>query len=249
MPIIKYSNNTIRINLYIRIVSFFLLLYFGSLTHWLIAISVYIIKGLLFTSVVHRGLSHKSFKMNKWVERSLASISLSGMNYSVLVWVAVHRQHHKFTDKPGDPHSPHLTPFWSIHMPKSSETVNLQYAPDLLRQPFYKLMHKYHWDISYTITLLLFLIDPMLMLSVWLVPNFLQWFSASTANVINHTKFGYRNFNTDDISYNNWFTGICCFGEGWHNNHHHDSKNPNFGVKWWEFDSGWWLIKLIRTDK
>lgn len=249
MPLIKYNNTSIKFNGYIRLVSFLLLLYFGSLTHWLIAISVYAIKALLFTSVVHRGLSHKSFKMNKWVERGLASTSLLGTNYSVLVWVAVHRQHHRFTDKPGDPHSPQIDSFWNVQLAKTKEPVNLHYAPDFLRQPFYKLMHKYHWDISYSIALLLFLIDPMLMLCVWLVPNFFQGIAGSTANVLNHTKFGYRNFNTDDVSHNNFITGICCLGEGWHNNHHYDPVNSNFGIKWWELDPGWWLIKLIRTDK
>jgi len=35
-------------------------------------------------------------------------------------------------------------------------------------------------------------------------------------------------------------------GEGWHNNHHAHPADAQFGKKWWEFDLGWQLIKLVR---
>jgi stearoyl-CoA desaturase (delta-9 desaturase) len=35
------------------------------------------------------------------------------------------------------------------------------------------------------------------------------------------------------------------WGEGWHNNHHNDPTNSQFGEKWWEFDLGYWFIKRI----
>jgi stearoyl-CoA desaturase (delta-9 desaturase) len=51
---------------------------------------------------------------------------------------------------------------------------------------------------------------------------------------------GYRNFETNDNSRNNVIFGYLGWGQGWHNNHHHDPKSFDFGTgvsgKWWEFD-------------
>ncbi len=244
--IFRLTEKSILINKYILLSGFLLLIYYGTLTHWLIAISVYIAKGLMGTAVIHRGLSHKAFKMNKWVEKVLAGIALLGTNATVISWVAVHRQHHRFSDSKGDLHSPQIYPYWDVQLMKLREPPDLAYAVDLIRQPYYAWLYRWHWAVSYSIALILFLIDPMLLLCGWLAPNFIQSHAGTTVNALNHVKFGYRNFDTKDCSHNNWITGIICLGEGWHNNHHKDPANPNFGVKWWEFDLGYQFTKLIR---
>jgi stearoyl-CoA desaturase (delta-9 desaturase) len=42
------------------------------------------------------------------------------------------------------------------------------------------------------------------------------------------------------MSQNNFVLGYLGWGQGWHNNHHHDPKSYDFGTnisgKWWEFD-------------
>src|ERR1700720_2593249 len=34
-------------------------------------------------------------------------------------------------------------------------------------------------------------------------------------------------------------------GEGWHNNHHADSRSARHGHKWWEIDLTWMVIRLL----
>ena len=70
---------------------------------------------------------------------------------SPIYWVAVHRMHHQYTDKPGDPHSPRDGKWWS-HMgwilrgSLHSETTMLsRYAPDLQRDRFYQWLAVWHW--------------------------------------------------------------------------------------------------------
>jgi stearoyl-CoA desaturase (delta-9 desaturase) len=50
-------------------------------------------------------------------------------------------------------------------------------------------------------------------------------------NVYGHTKtfLSYRNYDTKDNSQNNYVLGYLCWGQGWHNNHHHDPKAFDFG--------------------
>jgi stearoyl-CoA desaturase (delta-9 desaturase) len=242
----QLTYSTSVFNRYLLLVSFIIFLFIGNSEQWLIAIVGYLFKGLLTTAVIHRGLSHKAFKMPKWIEYPLATISLAGTSASVIGWVAMHREHHRYTDTEKDPHSPVHMPGYNVQFMVFKQPVNSFYAADLLKIKFYRKLHQYHWLLTIIPILILFLIDPLAPLYAWLVPNFFQVQAGTTVNHINHLKFGYRNFDTKDQSYNNWITAFLCFGEGWHNNHHNNPKNPNFGVKWWEFDLGYQFIRLIR---
>lgn len=243
----ELTYTTARFNRYLLLCSFILFLFIGNAEQWLIAISVYLFKGLLGTAVIHRGLTHKAFKMRKWVEYPLAAISLAGTSASVVGWVAIHREHHRYSDTEKDPHSPVHMPRYNVQFMVFKKPVNSFYAADLLKIKFYRKLHQYHWLLTIIPMLILFLIDPWAPLYAWLVPNFIQSQAGTTVNHVNHSKFGYRNFDTKDQSYNNWITGILCLGEGWHNNHHNDPGNANFGFKWWEFDIGYQFSRLIRT--
>jgi stearoyl-CoA desaturase (delta-9 desaturase) len=57
---------------------------------------------------------------------------------------------------------------------------------------------------------------------------------------------GYRNFNTNDKSTNLVPWGIIFAGEELHNNHHQRPWSANFAYKWWEFDIGYFYIKIFK---
>ena len=61
----------------------------------------------------HRLLSHRSFDCPKWFEYTLATIGACCLQESPAWWAAVHRYHHRHTDKQDDPHSPHVGLFWA----------------------------------------------------------------------------------------------------------------------------------------
>ena len=56
----------------------------------------------------HRLLTHRSFKTTPAVRGTLAALGSAAIEGPVISWVADHRKHHAFADKPGDPHSPHV---------------------------------------------------------------------------------------------------------------------------------------------
>lgn len=240
----RITPNTVKIYRYILVASFCALVVYGSFFHWLIAIFVFFIRCLLGTAVIHRGISHRAFKMHKWIEYPLAAISLSGTTNSVISWASIHREHHRHSDTDLDPHCPKES-FFDVQTLNFKKSVNPMYGVDLIKDPFYVWLHRWHWAVTISVAIILFFIEPLSILYVWLVPACLQAYAGGTVNALNHIKFGYRNFNTNDNSYNNLITGYLCCGEGWHNNHHQDPKNPKFGFKWWEFDPGYYLTKLI----
>ncbi|MCH8903512.1 MAG: acyl-CoA desaturase [Bacteroidetes bacterium] len=58
-------------------------------------------------------------------------------------------------------------------------------------------------------------------------------------------KYGYTNFDLQDSSRNILPVDIFMLGEGYHNNHHRYNRRANFGVKWFEFDPVYPVIRLL----
>jgi hypothetical protein len=63
-------------------------------------------------------------------------------------------------------------------------------------------------------------------------------------NSICHT-FGTRPFDSRDESRNNVFMALLGFGEGWHNGHHAFPASARHGLRWWEIDLSWLVIKFL----
>ena len=74
----------------------------------------YTLTGLGITVGYHRLFTHRSFKTGRAVRAMLAALGSMAVEGPVIEWVATHRKHHRFSDHPGDPHSPHLddAPGW-----------------------------------------------------------------------------------------------------------------------------------------
>jgi stearoyl-CoA desaturase (delta-9 desaturase) len=72
----------------------------------------------------------------------------------------------------------------------------------------------------------------------------IPFWAAGVINGIGHW-WGYRNGETKDKSTNLIPWGIWVGGEELHSNHHAEPANPKLSRKWWEFDIGWFYIKLL----
>jgi stearoyl-CoA desaturase (delta-9 desaturase) len=57
--------------------------------------------------------------------------------------------------------------------------------------------------------------------------------------------WGQKEFASGDQSRNNAVMGILAFGEGWHNNHHAFPASARHGLKWWQFDASWIVIRTL----
>ena len=69
---------------------------------------VYVLTGLGVTVGFHRLLTHRSFKAGAFVRGVLAILGSAAIEGPAISWVADHRKHHAYSDRPGDPHSPHV---------------------------------------------------------------------------------------------------------------------------------------------
>jgi fatty-acid desaturase len=70
------------------------------------------------------------------------------------------------------------------------------------------------------------------------------WHLTWSVNSVTHL-WGYRTYDTPDSSRNNAIVALLNNGEGWHNNHHADSRSARHGHAWWELDVAWLIIRLL----
>jgi len=202
----------------------------------------------------HRMLSHKSFTVHPAVKKIMLWFSALSCQGSPIFWVTIHRgYHHRYSDTDKDPHSP-IHGFWHSYilwMFKIKEgDHNLKYVVDLLKDKDIIFFHKYYNHIIWISHLTLAFINFDFWIFTVMLPAFLTFHSFALQTSLNHSKkYGYKNYETRDDSVNVIWLWPFILGEAWHNNHHGEAGNANFGSRhWWEIDPTYHIIKLIRRS-
>jgi len=221
---------------------------------WMTTLVGYVcIMMLGISACYHRMLSHKGFKTIRPMKIFMLWCSALSGQGSPIFWVTIHRgYHHRYSDQDLDPHSPihgfwHSYILWMFKIKDGDH--NTKYVVDLFRDKDVMFFHKYYNHIFILSHMAIALISVDLWIYLVMLPAFLTIHSFSIQTSLNHSKvYGYKNAGTKDDSVNITWLFPVILGEAWHNNHHADAKNPNYGSRqWWELDPTYWLIKLIRT--
>jgi stearoyl-CoA desaturase (delta-9 desaturase) len=209
--------------------------------------------GLGISMGYHRLHTHRSYKLPRALEYFLAFCGTLSLEGGPIVWVATHRIHHQYSDKPGDPHSPHDGPWWShigwllVGESKHNNTkLMAKYAPDLAKDPYYAHLNTYHW-VPVVVVSILLLVFGGLPLLLWATCMRLTFglHATWTVNSVTH-MWGHRRFQTRDDSRNNVLIALITFGEGWHNNHHAHPTSARHGLAWYEVDFSWIQISILK---
>jgi fatty-acid desaturase len=201
----------------------------------------------------HRLLTHRSYKVPKWVEYFFAICGTLALEGGPMFWVATHRVHHQFSDADGDPHTPRDGKWWShIVWMLVGDATNCspeecaRYAPDICKDRFLVWLSKYHY-VPLAILSILLLVFGGLPFLLWGVFFRVTMGLHATWMVNSLTHFwGTRRFATRDGSRNNLFVALLSFGEGWHNNHHAHPTSARHGLAWYELDMSWMMIRFLQ---
>ena len=54
-----------------------------------------------------------------------------------------------------------------------------------------------------------------------------------------------RPYASGDESRNNAVVGVLALGEGWHNNPHAFPSSARHGLRWWQLDVSYWVIRAL----
>jgi stearoyl-CoA desaturase (Delta-9 desaturase) len=228
----------------------------------------YLLTGFGVTVGFHRCLTHRSFTARPALRVALAVAGSMSFQGDVNGWVATHRRHHAFTDRPGDPHSPyrygtgpagqlrgvlHAHAGWLFgHDPTSGG----RYAPDLLADPAMRRVSRAFPALCAASLALPFaagwVIDGprgALLALLWagLVRVFLlqhvTWSVNSLCHLLGASPYITRRH---DRATNLWPLAVLSLGESWHNTHHSDPACARHGVDPGQLDLSAELIRVLE---
>ena len=229
----------------------------------------YVLTGIGITVGYHRLFTHRSFETYRPVRYAFAVLGQMGVEGSLLAWVADHRKHHQFSDRDGDPHSPHagfgegareaVRGFWHAHtgwmFSMAGRADQARYAKDLLEDRGLRLIAKLFFP-----TVLLSLAIPAVVGWLWIGGWYgfvagLVWGGGVRIFLLHHVTFsinsichiwGRRRFRSRDESRNVWWLSWLSFGESWHNNHHAFPTSAFHGLRRIELDPGGLVIWALE---
>jgi stearoyl-CoA desaturase (delta-9 desaturase) len=230
-------------------------------------LGMYLVTALGITVGFHRLFVHRSFDTYMPIKFILAALGSMTVQGSLFNWVAQHRRHHRYADMEGDPHSPHhygkgfwarLRGFWHAHIGwafKPDPADLSHYVKDLQQSPTLRIA-----DAMFPVWIVLGLVIPGVLggllsgswMGVWtgmiwggLVRIFLVHHITWSVNSVGH-MWGTQRYETTDQSRDNFVFGILALGEGWHHTHHTFPTSAKHGLRWWQMDVSYGLIRILR---
>ena len=210
---------------------------------------------VIATSIyLHRGLAHRSLLIHPITEMVFRAVLWLTTGQSRREWVAVHRKHHAFTDREGDPHSPRLLGFWPVqlmnavyYMREARKPATLEtFAPDLVEDRWDRRVFS-HGLLGVGIgTLFLCAV-----LGVWagLLAAVIHAvvYVGVLAPLINARGHWAGDKTFPNTAYNSRFLAWITGGESLHNNHHAHPRAPKFSFARREFDPSWPVIRMLAS--
>ena len=238
-------------------------IYFGlPLTNHLIFISIlfgFLTLCLGHSVGLHRGIIHKTYKTSKIFRNILAYLFIFTGLGGPITWLKLHYYRDYWQNRKDCPpyfgydHSLSKDFFWNLHThfePNKSDFDRYKIPAEDLNDPWLLFLEK-TWVLH----------NLLLAVIVWAI-----WgeqvmgvcvFARVAASIMGHWYIGFRahthgyqRFTIDgaDVSGTNLlFLGLISFGEGFHNNHHAHPKSARMGMKWYEIDMGWWMVKIFEN--
>lgn len=232
---------------------------FLDLSFWeyvLVTVIMVQVTVMAVTLYLHRDAAHRSLELHPalrhffrfWIWMSSAMLTRE--------WVAVHRKHHSFSDLPGDPHSPVVfgirKVLWQgaelyaeeICKPETLEKYGRGTPDDWVERNVYSRYKNLGILLMVITDLLLFGVPGIIIIAVQMIS--MPLLAAGVINGLGHHS-GYRNFECEDAARNIVPWGILVGGEELHNNHHAFPASAKFSARSWEFDIGWFYIRILES--
>jgi stearoyl-CoA desaturase (delta-9 desaturase) len=226
------------------------------------AVGFYLVRMFGITGIYHRYFSHRTFKTSRAAQFIFAVLGASSVQRGPLWWAANHREHHRNSDSPTDPHSPVHYGFFRSHagwfMCTRYYATQYNRIQDFARFPELVWLNRFDKAVPVAVGSLVYLSGLWLQyfypslgvtglqLFVWgfVVSTTVLFHATASINSVAHI-IGNKRYDTGDESRNNFLLALITLGEGWHNNHHKHMSCTRQGFYWWEIDITYYVLKFL----
>jgi stearoyl-CoA desaturase (Delta-9 desaturase) len=230
-----------------------------SHTALIVALILYFIRMHAITGWYHRYFSHRTFKTSRTMQFIFAFIGNTSAQRGALHWASHHRDHHRFSDQPKDPHSPRQHGFWISHTlwfsKRENATAQSRKLKDFASYPELMFIDRFDFIAPLCLGIALFLLGNLLyhfapelqtnggQMVIWgfFISTVALYHGTFSINSFGHI-LGKTRFKTGDDSKNSFILALITLGEGWHNNHHHYANSVRQGFRWYELDMSYYII-------
>jgi stearoyl-CoA desaturase (delta-9 desaturase) len=208
------------------------------------------------TIYLHRCQAHRALELHPLVSHFFRFWLWLTTGMVTKEWAAIHRKHHAKCETVDDPHSPQVHGISKVLWLGVFLYVKESYNQETMERyghgtPDDWIERKFYGRFSYAGVFVLLALNGVIFgivpgILVWLVQ--IAWIPFWAAGVINGVGhfFGYRSYDVADASTNIVPWGILIGGEELHNNHHAFASSARLSSKWYEFDIGWFYIRILE---
>ncbi|MDX1982100.1 MAG: fatty acid desaturase [Bryobacteraceae bacterium] len=221
---------------------------------WICVISAVVCQiSVFFTTIyLHRALTHGGLVLNRAMGTLMHLHIALFTGIKPREWVAVHRKHHHFSDKEGDPHSPLLYGLWHVFFgnafyygkeagnPATVQKYTPDYKPDLIDKLPQGLVK---FAIFGGLGIFMAMFGWLAGAIAFAVQGVVYVLLNSSINSICH-MIGYRNFENQATNLQS--IALVTGGEGLHNNHHEYPSSALFALRDGEIDPAWPVIVALE---
>jgi stearoyl-CoA desaturase (delta-9 desaturase) len=203
------------------------------------------------TVYLHRSLAHRAVTLKPPVAFACRFVIWIATGTRPRQWVAVHRKHHAFTDKDGDPHSPVVFGFSAVQFGNAilyrrvarNRVAVARYARDLPGDRWDRLLFDHALlGLAIGLAILVGLFGWEVGLLAGAVHATTYILGGGAINAIGH-KWGKRPHA--NLATNNQWLAWLVAGEGLHNNHHAATTSGRLAMARGEIDPGWWAVRTL----
>lgn len=232
-----------------------------------VTVIMYILTALGITVGFHRLFAHRSFQTGPAVTLLAGILGSMALQGPLIQWVGMHRLHHRYSDRRGDPHSPHvlgtaalggLWGFLHAHILWLFEYEvpdYRKYVKDLEANPWVVFV-----DRLFLLWVVLGLVIPATVAGFMTGTRYGFWMGfwwggfirmlllhqvTYSINSVCHL-WGQRSFAIRDDSRDNWLFGLLGLGEGWHNGHHAFPTSAKHGLLAGQLDFSYCVIRCLE---
>ena len=219
---------------------------------WMVVITFVILQmSVFFTTIyLHRAKTHRGLELHPAVGLFMHLHLTLFTGIVPREWAAVHRKHHHFSDKEGDPHSPYLYGLWTVFFGNyffyrkeaKNPAVVRKYTPDWKEDALDKLPLMEYGTIG-GLAIFMLMFGWGWGAAAWSAHVVLYILLNSSINSVCH-MVGYRNF--DNKATNLQSIAFLTGGEGLHNNHHEFPTSALFAFRRFEIDPAWAVIRVLE---